>query len=66
MNPTRVIRHLACILSGLAGPLLAASAAAPAAFARPLPPADAPARPAPAAPQVHTIVVGGCPAGRSR
>ena len=65
MNPTRVIRHLACILARLAGALLAASAA-PAAFARPLPPVDAPARPAPAAPQVHTIVVGGCPAGRSR
>jgi hypothetical protein len=27
MNPTRVIRHLACILAGLAGALLAASGA---------------------------------------
>ena len=37
MNPTRVIRHLACILAGLAGALLAASAAAPAASAHPRP-----------------------------
>jgi hypothetical protein len=47
MNPTRVIRHLACILAGLAGALLAASAAAPAASGATPGPAQQPDPPEP-------------------
>jgi hypothetical protein len=63
MNPTRVIRHLACILAGLAGALLAASAAAPAASARPRPaqqpdPPEPGRHPGPDIPSVPPLEVG--------
>jgi hypothetical protein len=62
MNRTRSlppVRRLAGTLATLAATLLAATAAAPAAFARPLPPMghDQTGQP----PPVHTIVIGGMP-----
>jgi hypothetical protein len=63
MNRTRplsTIRRLACTLAALASALLAATAAAPAAFARPIP--LAPGRDATVhLPPVQTVVVGGMP-----
>jgi hypothetical protein len=62
MNRTRAfrpIRRLAGTLAGLATALLAATAAAPAAFARPIP--LAPGRDATRLPPVQTVVVGGMP-----
>ena len=52
MNPIRTIRRLACILAGLAGTLLALSAVAPTAFARPQPIPDPGSGPGPLVP-VH-------------
>jgi hypothetical protein len=59
LHPVRRITSALVILTGLTAALLASSAAAPAAFARPAPPLGGtrPAQP----PQVHTIVVGGTP-----
>jgi hypothetical protein len=63
MNRTRQlhpIRRLACILAALGTALLATAAAAPAALARPIPPApgrDATGPP----PPVHTVIIGGMP-----
>jgi hypothetical protein len=63
MNRTRrlsTIRRLACALAALASALLAATATAPAAFARPIP--LAPGRGAAVQlPPVHTYIVGGMP-----
>jgi hypothetical protein len=71
MNPIRHIRRVTAALAGLAGALLA-FAAAPAAFARPAPPAgelpaplaahihqQAPQAPGPV--PIHAVVVGGMP-----
>lgn len=54
------IRRLAGVLVGLAGTMLAFSAAAPAAFAREVPPPGGVGT-VPAPPVVHTVVVGGMP-----
>jgi len=63
MNRTRplsTIGRLACALAALATALLASTAAAPAAFARPVP--LAPGRDTTGlSPPVHTVVVGGMP-----
>jgi hypothetical protein len=65
MNPIRRIRRIAGALAGLTGlacACLALAVAAPAAFARTLPPfgvSGAVTTPAPAPVQVHTVVVGG-------
>jgi hypothetical protein len=52
------IRRVTVALAGLAAALLASAAASPAAFARPAPPRVT-TGPAPATPQVHTIIAGG-------
>jgi hypothetical protein len=62
MNRTRPyhpIRRLAGALAALAGALLAAATAAPAAFALPVPPGDGSG--GTAQPPVQTVVVGGMP-----
>jgi hypothetical protein len=62
MNPIRRIRRVAGALAGLACACLGLAVAAPAAFARTLPPFDvsgAVITPAPTPIQVHTVVVGG-------
>ena len=65
MNPIRRIRRIAAALAGLAGltcACLGLAVAAPAAFARTLPPfgvSGAVTTPAPPPVQVHTVVVGG-------
>ena len=61
MNRIHPIRRAAGILAGVAGALLAFTAAAPAAFAVIEPPPGGPAGPVQPPPQVHTIVVGGMP-----
>jgi hypothetical protein len=61
MNPIRTIRRLSCVLAGLAGALLASSAASPAAFAYRLPPSGGGNRPPQAQAPIHTIVTGGMP-----
>ena len=59
-RPLRPIRRLAYTLAALATALLAATAAAPAAFARPIP--LAPGRDATAQlPPVQTVIIGGMP-----
>lgn len=55
------IRRLAGIVAGLAGALLAFTAASPAAFAEHVPPAGGHGGPVQAPPQVHTIITGGMP-----
>ena len=63
MNPIRRIRRITGLLAGLACICLGL-AAAPAAFARTLPPfgvSGAVTTPAPPPVQVHTVVVGGMP-----
>jgi hypothetical protein len=61
MNPIQRVRRLAAIVAGLAGGLLA-FAAAPAAFAMPVPPSGEGAGPAgpPASTIIHTVA-GGMP-----
>jgi hypothetical protein len=59
-SPFATIRRLTCALAALATALLGIAAAAPAAFARPIPPApgrDAAGLP----PPVHTVIIGGTP-----
>jgi hypothetical protein len=58
-HPLRPARRLACALAVLAGTLLVTATAAPAAFARPIPPAVGGGTVSP--PAVRTIVVGGMP-----
>jgi hypothetical protein len=61
---TRLITRFAAVVTALAGAVLAFGAAAPAAFAT-LPPPE-PGRTGDTAPVViHTVIVGGMPAGRS-
>src|ERR1700722_13733976 len=64
MNPIRRIRRTAGALGALACACLGLAVAAPAAFARPLPPfgvSGAVTTPALPPVQVHTVVVGGMP-----
>jgi hypothetical protein len=61
MNRIQTIRRLAGILTGLAGALLALTAASPAALAVRVPPPGGGAGTVQAPPQVHTIVTGGMP-----
>jgi hypothetical protein len=61
MNRIHPIRRLAGILAGLAGALLAFTAASPAAFAMNVPPPGGYSGTVQAPPQVHTIVTGGMP-----
>jgi ABC-type cobalamin transport system permease subunit len=64
MNPIRRIRRIAGALVGLACACLGLAVAAPAAFARTLPPfgvSGAVTTPAPPPVQVHTVFVGGMP-----
>jgi hypothetical protein len=64
MNRTRrfrPIRRLASALAGLAGALLAATAAAPAAFALPVPPVGGGDGTVPLPSPVRTVIVGGMP-----
>jgi hypothetical protein len=61
MNRYHPIRRAAGILAGLAGALLAFTAASPAAFAIRLPPPGGYDRPVQPPPQVHTVVTGGMP-----
>jgi len=58
-RPIRPVRRWALTLAALATTLLAATTAAPAAFARPLPPMGHDQIEHP--PPVHTVVVGGMP-----
>jgi hypothetical protein len=58
------IRRLACALAGLATALLAMAAAAPAAFALPVPPRPAATRPG-HRPRCTPSSLAACPAGRS-
>jgi hypothetical protein len=60
MNRIHPIRRLAGILAGLAGTLLAFTAASPAAFAVHVPPPGGAGTVQPP-PQVHTLVMGGMP-----
>ena len=62
MNPIQRVRRLAAVVAGLASALLA-FAAAPAAFAMPVPPSGGGAGPAgpPARTVIHTVVAGGMP-----
>ena len=55
------IRRIAATLAGLAAAALALTAASPAAFAIRVPPPGDSGGPAPAPPQIHTIVTGGMP-----
>jgi len=59
MNRIHPIRRLAGILAGLAGALLALTAAAPAALAVNVPPPGGGAGTVEPPPQVHTLVMGG-------
>lgn len=59
MNRIRRIRRFAGALAGLAVTWLGLAFAAPAAFAKPAPPAGGGAAPAQPPVQVHTVVVGG-------
>ena len=62
MNPIRRIRRITGALAGLAFACLVLSVAAPAAFARTLPPSGGPSRvttPAPPPAQVHTVIASG-------
>jgi hypothetical protein len=61
MTRIHPIRRLASILAGLAGALLALTAASPAAFAENVPPPGGASGTVQAPPQVHTIVTGGMP-----
>ena len=55
------IRAIAVMLTGLAATGLTFGAASPAAFAMVVPPPGDSGVPAPAPPQIHTIVTGGMP-----
>ena len=59
MNRIHPVRHVAGILAGLAGALLAFTAISPPAFAYRLPPSGGPA--GTVTPPVHAIVTGGMP-----
>jgi hypothetical protein len=61
MNRIHVIRRLAAVLAGLAGALLAFTAAPTAAFAVHVPPPGGGTGTVQAPPQVQTIVTGGMP-----
>ena len=64
MNPIRRLRHFAAVLAGLACAWLGLAAAAPAAFAMPIPIGGGPAGTTTHPPlpvQVHTVVVSGMP-----
>jgi hypothetical protein len=61
MNRIHPIRRLAGILAGLAGVLLAFTAASPAAFATHVPPPGEYGGTVQAPPLMHTIVTGGMP-----
>jgi hypothetical protein len=61
MNRIHPIRRLAGLLAGLAGALLALTAASPAALAVNVPPPGGGAGSGQPPPQVHTIVTGGMP-----
>jgi hypothetical protein len=63
MTRIHPIRRLAGIVAGLAGALLALTAASPAAFAEHVPPAGGHGGPVQAPPQTHTIIIiaGGMP-----
>ena len=61
MNRIHPIRRLAGIVAGLAGVLLAFTAASPAALAIHVPPPGGYDRTGQPPPQVHTIVTGGMP-----
>ena len=55
MNPIRIVRRLACMLTGLAVALAATVAVAPAAFAQPHPPLGPPAEVVRFGPVAHTF-----------
>ena len=55
MNPIRIVRRLACMLTGLAVALAATVAVAPAAFAQPHPPLGPPAEVVRFGPAAHTF-----------
>ena len=67
MNPIKYVRRFAAALAGLAGALLALTAAAPVALARPEPPLPPGWNKHPPLPPrrvhlpIHTVVIGGMP-----
>ncbi len=66
MTRIHPIHRLAGIVAGLAGALLAFTAASPAAFAEHVPPPGGYGGTVQAPPQAHTTSPAACPAGRSR
>ena len=61
MNRIRFARHVAGVLAGLAGTVLACTSAHPAAAAYRVPPPGSQVRPVHPPAQLHTIIVGGMP-----